>query len=548
MENNRTAIVGIDLGTTYSCIASLDELGNPVVSKNKMGETTTPSVVHFPVGVDPKDSEVGQVAKDSAVVEPDRVVQLFKPLMGQGNRVIATIDGYDITPVEASAHVLRKITNDYSARYGTPIAGAVITVPAHFGLQEREATVDAGRAAGLEVLGIVQEPVAAAVFYGMCESREDTDVLVYDLGGGTFDVTAVSIRHVDERDIIDVVCAEGNHELGGRLWDDRVVGYLTDEYMERNGAGELSAFSRQSLRSAAEEAKKRLSETEVTQVNLMLDRGPARIELTREVFDGLTSDLLAGTILLTRRALESAREKGCNPTRILLVGGSTWMPQVEQALTLNFPFLPIERTDPDEAVAKGAAIWAASKMRERWVVNSESDEVPANAVSDPIPDDQRAMLDGVAHLETSSVTSKSYGVKATFKDGIQRISNIIVKNRRIDVDLGELSATKTYYTREGFPNQVSVVLEVYESDTEGETSALNEGRLVVEQSFDLGEFRLPAGSPVTVTFSLNEEGLLRVFAVEPASGKNIMFQRKVTGLTKEQKSEIQRRVTGISAE
>ena len=545
METRQGAIVGIDLGTTYSCIATLDELGNPMVGKNKLGETTTPSVVHFPYGVDPKDSEVGQVAKDSAIVEPDRVIQLFKPLMRRGNEVIATIDGYQITPVEASAHVLRKITSDFVDRYGTPVEGAVITVPAHFGLQEREATVDAGHAAGLEVLGIVQEPVAAAVFYGMCESREDSDVLVYDLGGGTFDVTAVSIRHIDDRNIIDVVCAEGNHELGGRLWDDRVVGYLTDEYMEMRGAGELSAFSWQSLRSAAEDAKKRLSETEVTQVNLMLDRGPARVELTRQIFDELTSDLLSSTMVLTRQALENAKSKGCNVSRILLVGGSTWMPQIERTLKQEFPHLRIDRTDPDEAVASGAAIWAASKMRERWVVSEGGqggqDDQGGEAEANPL-----AMLGGIGTLETSSVTSKSYGVKVVLEDGGEQISNLIEKNQPIDPFVGSLSVTKTYYTRQGYPAQINVLFEVFESDVEGEFTPLSEGVLVVEQRFELKEFRLPEHSPIEVTFSLDEQGLLQVHAVEPTSGKDISFERKVAGLTQEQKREIRERVTGLT--
>ena len=176
MGNDSSAVVGIDLGTTYSCVSAIDELGNPVVGKNKTGSATTPSVVHFPIGREPSECEVGQIAKDSAVVEPDRTALLFKPLMGKRGVSALTLDGERISPQEASAYVLKKITDDYVERYGTDIAGVVITVPAHFGQQEREATVEAGEMAGLNVLGIVQEPVAAAVFYGVCAecAKEET--------------------------------------------------------------------------------------------------------------------------------------------------------------------------------------------------------------------------------------------------------------------------------------------------------------------------------------------------------------------------------------
>ena len=542
MGNDSSAVVGIDLGTTYSCVSAIDELGNPVVGKNKTGSATTPSVVHFPIGREPSECEVGQIAKDSAVVEPDRTALLFKPLMGKRGVSALTLDGEMISPQEASAYVLKKITDDYVERYGTDIAGVVITVPAHFGQQEREATVEAGEMAGLNVLGIVQEPVAAAVFYGVCETGEDGDFLVYDLGGGTFDVTAVSVHHGEDTDVVEVICVEGDHELGGRLWDDRVIEYLADEYREqKNVAGELSAYSMQALRTAAEDAKQRLSETDETPVSLMLEQGPARIMLSRELFDDLTSDLLANTIDLTRKALENAELKGHRIDRILLVGGSTWMPQVKEALQRNFPNLILERTDPDEAVAKGAAICAMKRM-----VDSV-DTLPQGEVQGVVGKDAVGAISGRG-LELGVVTSKSYGVKATFSDGIERISNLILKNHKIDKATGVYEKTKSYKTLEGYPMQVSVGIEVYENDEEVASCGLNDGRMVVSQSFDLEEFRLPADSPITVTFSLSEEGLLHIRAVEPKNGKEIRFEKKVLGLTPEEKAKAKARVTGIAAD
>ena len=542
MENESGVVVGIDLGTTYSCIAAIDELGNPVVGKNKAGSSTTPSVVHFPIGHLPKDCEVGQVAKDSAVTEPERTVMLFKPLMGKPNASAGVIDGIDISPTEASAHVLRKLSQDYTERYGSEIAGAVITVPAHFGQQEREATCEAGEIAGLNVLGIVQEPVAAAVYYGVCESRDNGTFLVYDLGGGTFDVTAVSVKHASNRDIVDVICAEGDHELGGRLWDDRISSYLADEYFELKGECELSSFSHQALRSAAEEAKVRLSETEETTVNLMLDQGPARISLSRETFDDLTSDLLANTIDLTSRVIATSTRKGYVPTSILLVGGATWMPQVKEALSANFPDLDQRRTDPAEAVAKGAAICATKHMVERI-----AEKVGRHAASDAAPVEIAGSLAGRG-LELGFVTSKSYGVKVTYSDGVERISNLIQKNRKIDTTRKEVSATKDYVTLKGYPEQVSAIIEVYENDEDEPAAELIDGRLVVSQDFDLTEFQLPEKSRITVTFTLNEEGLLKVRAVEPQCGESISFEKKVMGLSAEEKAQAKARVTGLGVD
>lgn len=523
--------IGIDLGTTYSCLSFIDETGTPVVAKNKMGDTTTPSVVYFEEGAEHSESVVGQVAKEAALLYPDRTVQLFKPRMGKEGAVVKTIDGDDITPTEASAHVLRKMALDYKERYGSDVEACVVTVPAHFGQLEREATIRAGKGAGLNVVGIVQEPVAAAVFYGACESKEDGAVLVYDLGGGTFDVTAISIKHADGAHKIDVVCAEGDHDLGGRLWDAKLVGYLSEEYAKVTGFdGEFTPYSKQQLRTSAEDAKKRLSETPSTVVTLVLDRGPAQVKLTREIFDDMTSNLLSNTISLTKKTMENAALKGCKVEKILLVGGSTRMPQVREALEENFPGLPIEMTDPDEAVAKGAAICAAMQMIESPGCSGSGDIGRAR-----IP----LALDG-GRIEIALVTSKSYGLKVSRDDDTTEISNLILKNQKIDPSKHALEVKERFKTKH--EKQTGVSLQVFESDLEAETVSMEDGAPIVSGDLDIGEFQLAKGSPIDVTFTLNEGGLLHIHAVEPSSGRAIDFEKEVGGL--QTPEEIQGKVIG----
>lgn len=521
--------VGIDLGTTYSCLAFIDETGTPVVGKNKRGDTTTPSVVYFEEEQPHSKSVVGQAAKEASLVYPDRTVQLFKPRMGKEGAIVKTIDGEDITPTEASAHVLHKMAIDYKERYESEIGACVITVPAHFGQLEREATIRAGKGAGLNVVGIVQEPVAAAVFYGACESKVDSNVLVYDLGGGTFDVTAISIKHIDGGHKIDVVCAEGNHDLGGRLWDNKIIGYLSEEYAKATGFdGEFTPYSKQQLRTAAEDAKKNLSEMSSTTVTLVLDKGPAQIKLTKELFDDETFNLLSNTINLTRRTVENAASKDCEVEKILLVGGSTRMPQVREALEKNFPDLPVEMTDPAEAVAKGAAICAAKQMAE-YVAIGEGGEKK-----------KKPALPGDEPIEITLVTSKSYGLKVVCEDDASEISNLILKNQKIDPDKHRLEIEQRFSTR--YDKQTSVSLQVYESDIEADTVAMEDGELIVSGDMDIREFKLAKGSPIDVTFTLDEGGLLHIHAVEPSSGRDVDFEKEVTGL--QTAEELQDKVIG----
>lgn len=255
MSDEKTTVIGIDLGTTYSCLSYIDETGNPVVVKNSEGSNTTPSVVHFDPD-DPSKYDVGQPAKDNALIDPDYTASFVKRIIGD-NPVAITVDGEAYSPEQISAYVLKKLTFDASQNMPMGYDGCVITVPAYFGDAETQATLAAAKIAGLNVYGTVQEPVAAAINYGCDKSDKDEDVIVYDLGGGAFDVSAVSFSHGDGSKNIEVVCNQGDKNLGGGDWDAAIVAYLKDEFCDKTGADEdvFDEYADQQLQGEAEKLK-----------------------------------------------------------------------------------------------------------------------------------------------------------------------------------------------------------------------------------------------------------------------------------------------------
>lgn len=327
-------VFGIDLGTTYSCIAYIDENGKPVVLKNAEGDLTTPSAVFFETQT---DVTVGSAAKESAKMYPEQVVTFIKRSIGQPGFSL-NLNGIDMKPEEISSYILKKVVKDaedtlrMEGKLGDDeqIRDVVITCPAYFGVTERDATKAAGVIAGLNVLAIINEPTAAAITYGVTDDSQNKTVLVYDLGGGTFDITMINIKPGEIR----VICTGGDHNLGGKDWDDRVLMYLAEQYQSETGTPDSileDAETLQELSLAAERAKKLLSAKEKAPVavNYMGER--VRVELTREKFDELTEDLLTRTIDLTREMFKEAEKKGFTQndvSEILLVGGSSKMPQV----------------------------------------------------------------------------------------------------------------------------------------------------------------------------------------------------------------------------
>ena len=345
-------IIGIDLGTTNSCVAVM-EGGEPVVIPNAEGARTTPSVVAFT-----KNGErlVGQVAKRQAVTNPDRTIISIKRDMGTDRRV--SIDGKDYAPQDISAMILMKLKADAEAYLGETVTQAVITVPAYFSDSQRQATKDAGRIAGLEVLRIINEPTAAALAYGL-DKDDSHKILVYDLGGGTFDVSLLEIGD----GVFEVLATNGNTRLGGDDFDQRIIDYLAAEFKKENNIDlKADRMALQRLKEAAEKAKIELSGVMSTNINLPFitadATGPKHLDitLTRAKFDELTRDLVEATVAPMQNALRDAGLTANEVDRVILVGGSTRIPAVQEAVRKMVGKEPYRNINPDECVAIGAAI------------------------------------------------------------------------------------------------------------------------------------------------------------------------------------------------
>ena len=347
-------IIGIDLGTTNSCVAVM-EGSEPTVIANPEGSRTTPSVVAFA-----KNGErlIGQVAKRQAVTNPDRTVISIKREMGTDYRV--NIDGKNYTPQEISAMILQKLKSDAEAYLGEPVTQAVITVPAYFSDAQRQATKDAGRIAGLEVLRIINEPTAAALAYGL-DKEEAHKILVYDLGGGTFDVSLMEIGD----GVFEVLATAGNNRLGGDDFDNRIIDYVAAEFKRENGIDlKQDRMALQRLKEAAEKAKIELSGLMSANINLPFitadASGPKHLDvtLTRAKFNELTADLVDKTITPLNQALRDAGLTASQVDKVILVGGSTRIPAVQEAVQRVIGKEPYKGINPDECVAIGAAIQA----------------------------------------------------------------------------------------------------------------------------------------------------------------------------------------------
>jgi len=348
-------VIGIDLGTTNSCVAVM-EGGDPVVISNAEGARTTPSVVSFQAN---GERLVGQVAKRQAITNPDRTIASIKRHMGTNHKT--TIDGKDYTPQEISAMVLQKIKADAEAYLGEKVTQAVITVPAYFNDSQRQATKDAGKIAGLEVLRIINEPTAASLAYGMDKLDKNHKIFVYDLGGGTFDVSILELGD----GVFEVKSTNGNTKLGGDDFDERVVNYIADAFKTDNGIDlRKDKVSLQRLKEAAEKAKVELSSSMQTAINLPFitadANGPKHVDmnLTRAKFNELTRDLVAATIEPMKKALKDAGVPMSEIDKIILVGGSTRIPAVIDAVREFTGKEPSKGVNPDECVAVGAAIQA----------------------------------------------------------------------------------------------------------------------------------------------------------------------------------------------
>ena len=542
-------IFGIDLGTTYSCIAYVDDNGKAVVVPNADNDLTTPSVVHFESA---ENIVVGKQAKNAAKIDGDRVAAFVKRSMGDPSFAFA-VDGKQYKPEEVSSFVLRKLVGDAAQALGEEISDVVITCPAYFGANEREATRNAGKLAGLNVRGILNEPTAAAICYGSDRQSSDKVVLVYDLGGGTFDITMIAIKQGS----IEVIYTDGNHNLGGKDWDDRLTNYFAEEFMAKHptkGDPRDDAHSLQDIANIAEEAKKALSQRE--KYPLMVTHGGerARVEITREKLEELTADLLEQTIELTKHVLEEAKKKGSTHVdQILLVGGLSKMPCVARRLKETVG-IDSQSFEPDLAVAKGAAlmglkILAGELIKDEIAAQSgtsseqvDLEKVDARTIEEAarkassragtvlrLPSKDLA---AAARRKIVNVCSKGFGVVVVRDEtGKERMVAHLIHNN---------TAVPAEVTETGFgtlvANQRSVHVQVMEQAGQAESPSLDDNHNLCEGEFELPG-GLPAGAPIHITFRLEEDGTLKLRAVEPSSGRELKLEAKAEGVMSQQEVE-----------
>jgi molecular chaperone DnaK len=538
MSNKPVTVYGIDLGTTFSCIASVDEYGKPTVIKNFEGDSITPSVVQF----DGESRVVGIDAKNVAHMNPDSTVEMVKRQMGKAGWRFA-YQGVDYTAEEISSYILRKVVNDAEASVGEKITDVVITCPAYFGDNERKATQKAGEITGLNVRSIINEPTAAAIAYG-AQQEQDMVVLVYDLGGGTFDITMIAIKD----GAIEVIATGGNSELGGRNWDEVIVSYFAEQWKGVTGlTGQPmdDPETLQDLFARAEQAKKSLSgkNKDKTEVAILHSGERAKITLTRDKFDELTTNLLEETVSHTQRTLEQAKEKGYPRfDRLLLVGGSTRMPQVMERLRVAFGVEP-QIVDPDEVVAKGAALYGQKlaigediKIKlAGWGVES-AEAAPVDLLKraeEEIANERGLSLVGVQRinsLRVKNVTSRSFGVEARERaTGKMIVSNLIRVNQTVPLEVKERFGTDE-------ANQESIVVRVMENTDPAAKAELDDRDEIGNAAMDLPK-GLPQGSPIDITFRLDEQGRLDVWAVEPTTNKKIDATIQTSRVISEEEEE-----------
>jgi molecular chaperone DnaK (HSP70) len=474
--------VGIDLGTTNSVVASRNAYGRPEVLANREGQNVTPSVVYF--GTDPP--AVGQEAREWARLGNDEVASFFKPHMGSPNYSLR-FHGVDYTAADLSSIVLERLKEDAEARLGQEVDRAVITVPAYFADPQRKATIDAGRAAGLRVLRIINEPTAAALAYGIPKSDADETVLIYDLGGGTFDVT---VAHITPGEVA-VLATAGDHDLGGKNWDDRIATYLAEKFAAETGFDPLDdPLALNEVLSRSEQAKWALSDRTSTRVTLQLGTERRTYELSRAEFEAMTFPLMDRTRRLTEEALGEANLSWDRLGGVLLVGGSTRMPMVRAFVTRMAGAPPRAGVNVDEVVALGAAVQAAM----------EEEGAAASSVADAAP---RFTLP--APRQVRDVMSHSLGAVAVSADGSRYVNDVVIR-RNLPIP-AESARSYLHATHGGANDRLEVYL------TQGESPAPLDCAVLGKYVFS--GIR-PTADEVTVdlTMSYDANGVVQVRAVQ----------------------------------
>lgn len=516
-------IFGIDLGTTYSCISYVDEFGKPVVVPNQDSSPVTPSVVAFEEG---GNVSVGQAAKETLNTDPANVCSAIKRQMGKRDYTF-TAFGQDYSPEAISSMILSKLTKDAGEVLGEEVKDVVITCPAYFGMGEREATRQAGIIAGLNVIDIINEPTAAAISYGLNIENPQT-VMVYDLGGGTFDVTIIKVSDGEIR----VVATGGDHQLGGKDWDDAIREFVINKYSEETGESTDSIYDDMEvmgdLELKAETAKKQLTQKNSAVIRL----NGKKIEITKEEFDQQTKALLESSISKMHETMDAAAAKGVTAfDKVLLVGGSTRMPQIEERLKIEYPSTPIEFCDPDQSVSKGAAIYGINATAYKFGDDEDGDNgSTGNGGGYTIGPSKK--------IKIINVISQCVAIKLIVDDsGRQEIVNQIYKNT-------ELPHTKSLQVGTVVENQTSVYMEFYENGSDQEFVPEDLCKPLIQGELGPLPDNLPKGAPIELQFNITEQGLLTIDAKDLTGGATKHLEVKLQDVLSKEELEVEKRKVG----
>lgn len=559
MDNTQGKVYGIDLGTTYSVITTLNDNGMPEVIPNQTdGGDLLASAVYFPEGGEPV---VGDAAKNEKDITPERVVEFVKRYIGKADAPTYEFDGVTYDPITISAMILKRMAT-YANEQGHDVKNVVITCPAYFGADEKAATRQAGVIAGLNVLNIVHEPTAAAINYCAREFKENRKIMVYDLGGGTFDITLFDFS-IDEqgKTLIDVIRSDGNDRLGGIDWDARLFDCMCQKYAEENGmdVGDMDNELRSVIRAQVEQAKKDLSVLEKKSYNIKYDGDRTRIELTRQDFENQTQDLVQQTLDFVHKLLSDVNYTPDNVDVVLLVGGSTLMPMIKNAVEGIFPG-KVRVEQPNLAVAKGAALSAGLELNERLAdiqkkLDKGEDITKEDKESIGVSADQVLTKATASGLQVNNIPEAVGPVKDKLTRSLGPA--IYVDNDRYMIDnllfIGDeipAEAESVYGTRDA--NSPEIVVNVYENisedrinryvlpcfDAEGHPQ-YTDPELKVKR---IGEVHLqlppntPAGAPIRVVFRSSTMGL-EVTATNVETGESARTVIESDVLYSEEKME-----------
>lgn len=537
-------VYGIDLGTTYSAVALVGDLGQAEIMKNFDGQDTTPSVVLFD---DDGTVTVGSQAKQAQLSDPDKACSLIKRHMGEDFQL--EFNGTAHTPESVSALILKELVNNANSQNGLAISKAVITVPAYFGIQERQATRQAGEMAGLEVVGIIPEPVAAAITLGT-QQEEELTFLIFDLGGGTFDTTILKAK----AGTVEVVAIDGNRLLGGADWDERLEAVMLEKFVAQAGLGDDVDPSTDDefmagLRLRVEDVKKSLTMRPSTPQLLQFGATKVKIEISREEFEQATTDLVAQTVEITRRVLATAtgKEPGLTIDKLLLVGGSSRMPMIKAALQAE-GFEP-QDTDFDLSVAKGAAIFGQGEL--------PAFEFGDTATADGAPDGANVgengnRLPGIGpaggvdtrRTVVTNVLSRGLGVQMVREGADGELEEYVEFLAHSQATLPLTASTQGGIIRDG-QNTIQVDLFEQGGEVESDDPSANKAMASGESTTISGLPYLTKGSPVDVNLEVSSEGTVVLVVVEPQSGKSFRAEAAVSVLSQEDVKKYTEIVNGI---